>query len=257
MTEPVRVAVITPYYREPDDFLQRCIDSVAAQSHPCTHYMVSDGFPSECVARARVEHIRLPHGNADYGDTPRAIGSLQARRDGAQALVYLDADNYYLPDHVAALIDGWESHQRALDVLSTERLFIRPDGSEMPLREPLGAWLHCDTNCLFLANAGLLITELWATMPAAFHAFGDRVIWNALKARKLRIGHLPRPTVAYTTRWAAHYATVGEPLPPDVRDITPKMYEAAAWWHALPEAARLVHCHTLGFDPTPSLAPFR
>ncbi|MCW9040229.1 MAG: tetratricopeptide repeat protein, partial [Rhodospirillales bacterium] len=42
---PVKVAVITPYYGEDLEILKRCHDSVATQTHPCTHFMVADGRP--------------------------------------------------------------------------------------------------------------------------------------------------------------------------------------------------------------------
>ena len=31
----MRVAVVTPYYKEPREWIERCIASVAAQTHAC------------------------------------------------------------------------------------------------------------------------------------------------------------------------------------------------------------------------------
>jgi hypothetical protein len=39
----MRVAVITPSYRTPRAWLDQCVQSVADQSHRCTHFLVSDG----------------------------------------------------------------------------------------------------------------------------------------------------------------------------------------------------------------------
>ena len=48
---PHRVAVITPYYKEPLAQLRQCHDSVLAQSEPCLHVLVADGHP-----RRRINH---------------------------------------------------------------------------------------------------------------------------------------------------------------------------------------------------------
>jgi hypothetical protein len=42
----MRVAVITPYFKEPLEQLRRCHESVANQTHGETvHFMVADGHP--------------------------------------------------------------------------------------------------------------------------------------------------------------------------------------------------------------------
>ena len=45
--KPLRVAVITPYYREPLTMLRQCHDSVRTQTYPCTHFLIADGHPQE------------------------------------------------------------------------------------------------------------------------------------------------------------------------------------------------------------------
>src|SRR6266478_7359441 len=100
----LRVAVVTPYFRVPDEWLKQCHNSVAAQQHPCTHILVADGEPQQVAAEVSAEHIVLEKRHADYGDTPRLIGSQAAIRQGFDAIAYLDADNWYYPHHVASLI---------------------------------------------------------------------------------------------------------------------------------------------------------
>jgi hypothetical protein len=62
----LKVAVVTPYYQEPQDWLIQCHESVANQSYPCTHIMVADGYSNELVGRLGVLHIPLPRRHRDY-----------------------------------------------------------------------------------------------------------------------------------------------------------------------------------------------
>ena len=88
----MRIAIITPYYKEPTEVLRRCHDSVKAQTYPATHFMLADGHPNPEVDNWDVVHIKLPaHG--DSCDTPRAIGALSASAQGFDAISLLDADN--------------------------------------------------------------------------------------------------------------------------------------------------------------------
>ena len=60
----MRIAVVTPYYKEPTDILRRCHDSVMAQTCPVTHIMVSDGHPNPEVDQWNAIHVRLPVGKS-------------------------------------------------------------------------------------------------------------------------------------------------------------------------------------------------
>src|SRR5271169_5603963 len=71
---PVAVAVVTAYCREDVAVLRRCHQSVLAQTYPCRHIMVADGFPRQEIDTWNVEHVRLERAYADTGDTPRAMG---------------------------------------------------------------------------------------------------------------------------------------------------------------------------------------
>ena len=54
----MRVAVITPYYKEPEAWLARCLTSVREQSYPVTHFVVADGHPQAWVDEAGVRHLK-------------------------------------------------------------------------------------------------------------------------------------------------------------------------------------------------------
>src|SRR5579871_2244121 len=105
----LKVAVVTPYYKESPEVLRKCHESVLAQTHKCDHFLVADGHPSPLFAN-HPHHIILPHANGDNGNTPRAIGGLLAESQGYDAVAYLDADNWYEPTHIANLVAAQERH---------------------------------------------------------------------------------------------------------------------------------------------------
>jgi hypothetical protein len=74
------------------------------QSHACLHVIVADGFPREEVVRWPADHVILPREHSDIGSTPRLIGCYHAIGLGYDAVAFLDADNWYRDDHVAALV---------------------------------------------------------------------------------------------------------------------------------------------------------
>ena len=83
----MRVAVITPYFREPDAILRQCHASVRGQTHPCTHFLIADGHPNPLFSNdGATVHIALPKPNADNGNTPRAIGGILADQYGFDAV---------------------------------------------------------------------------------------------------------------------------------------------------------------------------
>src|SRR5205814_1150110 len=100
-----KIAVITPYCREPLDVLAQCHESVLAQGAEVDHFMVADGYPREEVNAWNARHVVLPLAHADGGSTPRAVGSILADAEGYDFIAYLDADNWYAPGHIASLLE--------------------------------------------------------------------------------------------------------------------------------------------------------
>ena len=98
------VAVITPYYREDTEKLRRCHESVLRQTGEVTHFMVADGFPNPEVDRWDVQHVSLGAAHGDNGNTPRGIGALLAFAQGFDAVAFLDADNWFVDNHISSLL---------------------------------------------------------------------------------------------------------------------------------------------------------
>lgn len=224
----MRVAVVTPYHTESEALLRQCHDSVMAQTHPATHFMVADGHPRSTVASWPVEHIVLPRAHADNGNTPRAIGSLSAISQGFDAIAYLDADNWYRPDHVALMV-GLCVGGAAIG--TANRTLHRLDGSLMYCDLSSDGRRHVDTSCVFLARRAFRLAPVWSLMPKNLSPQCDRIFWQTCLSSALPRAHSLETTVCFRTRYAAHYEYCGEPPPPGAL-TTWEVNAPIRWWRA-------------------------
>ncbi len=229
--DPLRVAVITPYYQEPVDVLRRCHDSVLEQTHPCTHFLVSDGSPHVEVADWQGEHIQLGRPHGDNGNTPRAVGSLSAMNRDFDAVAYLDADNWYWPQHIAAMVALYR--QTGVAICTASRTIHRGDGSVMYVDYECNGESHVDTSCLFFLRPAFRIMPYWATMPRQFGPICDRAMWQIILAHKLSSAHHAQPTVAFRTQYEFHYQRIGETPPPGAKSNAESTGSAWDWWDSL------------------------
>lgn len=214
----MKVAVITPYFKEPTEKLQRCIASVAAQDYPVVHYMVADGFPNESVARAPVKHIILPEPHGDYGNTPRGLGAISALNSGFEAFAFLDADNWFAPNHVSSLVGT--VRRTGAHVAYSGRKIVLPDGTQVDGRDPEdAAGVHVDTSAFFITSKAAFLLSYWAMMDPATAAICDRVMLAAIQATKTPIACSGLDTLYYESNYSVHYSMAGKPIPAAVHDV--------------------------------------
>jgi glycosyltransferase involved in cell wall biosynthesis len=222
----MKIAVITPYHKEPTEFLRQCHQSVLNQAVDSDHFFVADGCPNEELIRWNIRHVSLPQAHADFGDTPRGIGGMLADVEGYDFIAYLDADNWFHPNHLASLLSLWEATKA--DVCTSFRTFHTLDGTEMPIfdfdEESLD---HVDTSCYLLHRNSFDALDVWLRIPKRLHAVGDRVFLAGLKNKNHRFVSTKQKTVAYRTRYNAHYLAANMQPPPDAKDSEAK--EAYAW----------------------------
>lgn len=242
------IAVITPYYKESIDLLRQCHDSVMSQGVNATHFMVADGFAQSALNDWPIAHVSLNQAHADYGNTPRGVGSVLARSQGFDCVTYLDADNWYHAGHLRALLDLYE--QTGADVCCSQRTFHRMDGTMLPVEEVLEEQrIHVDTNCLMLGRAALGVLDIWHQMPKELSAIGDRVVFGAIRHRRFRTAFTQQRSVAYRTLHTHHYELAQEPMPADVKQ--PSWQPCVDW---LQTHQGVVRCEeTIGFWPMPYL----
>jgi glycosyltransferase involved in cell wall biosynthesis len=208
-----RIAVVTPYYKEPLEWLRQCHDSVLAQEVTADHFMVADGFPRQELAGWNVRHVVLPQAHGDGGSMARGIGGVLADGAGYDFIAYLDADNWLMPGHLASLL---ELHRTTgAPVCTSFRSFHKSDGTRLDVTEEAEDQLqHVDTSCFFLHRSTFNVLPLWSRIPAPLALLCDRVFLAALRNERFAILSTRRRTVAYRTLYELHYTGAGLAPPP-------------------------------------------
>ncbi|MBC1262505.1 glycosyltransferase [Synechococcus sp. BSF8S] len=220
-----RVAVVTPYHNEPVEVLRRCHESVLAQTVPCTHVLVADGPGHAEVAGWDCRHIVLGVGHADNGNTPRSLGGLAAMNEGFDAIAFLDADNWFAPEHLERAIATQQ--QGDWEVVFSGRHIVFPDGRRLTcLPEEERTRRHVDTSCIVLFAPAFSTLALWAQMPRLFAPQCDRVAFAQLMASH-RCGWSEAATVFFESWYAGHFLAAGL-LPPSNAKF-PHRHPEAAW----------------------------
>jgi hypothetical protein len=232
----MKIAVVTPYYREDPAILEQCHRSVAGQRAACTHVMVADGWPSAAVKTWAVDHVVLPRCHHDIGSTPRVIGSFHAIGLGFDGIAFLDADNWYDCDHIASLL---ELHARTgAPFLTSSRLLCRLDGSVMGKCHLTNATSFVDTSCMLLMHGAFGLIANWSLMPDYAQIISDRVFLSLARAAGIALAHSDRPTVHYRCGKSGIYDHFGETPPPGV-EPRPDYEGALRHWHAAGNPALL------------------
>jgi glycosyltransferase involved in cell wall biosynthesis len=119
MSRHVRVSIVTPFLN-PGVFLREAIESVLAQTCPDWELLlIDDGSTDGSTAIARAFAIVHPQriryvehaGHANLGaSASRNLGIARAR---GEFIAFLDADDVYLPDKLAAQVPLLEAHPDA------------------------------------------------------------------------------------------------------------------------------------------------
>ena len=139
MSEKVLASVIVPIYNV-EEYLRECVDSILSQTYTNLQIiLVDDGSPDHCGAicdeykakDARIEVIHKPNGGLVH------TRSYALERAGGDYYVFLDSDDYILPNALA----WYERHIYPIILLSPIVAQIRQ--REMPLQAPAKDWYIC------------------------------------------------------------------------------------------------------------------
>ena len=209
----MRVAVITPFHRPNIEWLAQCHASVRAQTHACTHIVISDGGGEMPLAGFTGEFLRLDHKHADYGETPRAVATMVAIGEGYDAIAYLDDDNWFEPWHIAKLLVLHQQTGAAICISPSTLHDL--DGQPMgPCTESDGL-NFTDTNCYLLFRPAFGLLSSWIVKPRQFMGLGhgDFYLWQTLARSGLPRALSDRAGVAYRTSWPIHYHRLGRNPP--------------------------------------------
>ena len=205
----MKVAVVTPYYKESRKTLWRCIASVANQTYDdVVHIMVADGYPQDWINDTTIHHIALPNvGN--FGDTPRAIGAAYAAGLDVDAIIFLDADCWLPPDHVYQLVGV--AINSCVGIVTCQRN-IWLDGEEMGICSESNGLGFNDTNCYLITKPYFSVCSAWAFKNQKDAIVGDRVFWNAVQRCGANIVRAVS-AVNYQSDYAHHYQMFGKEIP--------------------------------------------
>jgi glycosyltransferase involved in cell wall biosynthesis len=241
----LKVAVVTPYYREDEAVLSRCHESVLRQSYECHHILIADGHAKELFETSpRTQHIKLPLPHGDNGNTPRAIGGIVADRQGFDAVAYLDADNWYDPNHIEAMVAGQAA--RGDPLVACKRTFHDAAGRDLEIKEhEEEVYRHVDTSCWLVARPAFSLLRSWL-MPNALSPVCDRIFFHKVLHEGWRITAAECRTVHFQTNYLPHYRSAGIAPPPDAKDSADIMKRANDFLAS--EGGALAFRRALGFS---------
>lgn len=249
-----RYCVVTPYFKEDQVMLRRCMGSVRRQTVKVDHMLVADGFPQDWISAEPVRHLILDRPHADYGDVARGVGALVAVAEKYDGIGFLDADNWYDDDHVACCLAAVQDAP-ASAFAAAQRKFVRPDCSVMgpvrPAEVPHAE--HIDTNCYFFFPKSYHFLHYWCTIPQELSSSGDHLFYLLLKVHSLTPAVVPKPTVNYLCNFEHIYRHLGEEPPPGARGLV-DWNNQQAWINSLsPDELGLVRSLTgLGLVQNPA-----
>ncbi len=207
----MKICVVTPYFETQAAWLRQAHVSVRGQTIPAHHVLVCDGSGPAQIDAFAGTHIVLRRNYRDYGNTPRLIGCYSAVAGGADAIAFLDGDNWYQPDHLESLLRF--ARDNRLDACSSARMLYRPDGSLMTKCTTVNGRPYVDTNCLLVMRPAFQHMIAWVLHAQDVAAEVDQQVWSHLKHAGVRLGFLDKATLCYRTRHASHYRLMGE-MPP-------------------------------------------
>ncbi len=214
MSLNARYAIITPYYREDGNIIERCITSVRNQSMKADHFLISDGFPQDWIDDAGVRHFKLDRCHNDFGNTPRGVGALIAIGEEYDGIGLLDADNWLEHNHIESCIAAANSSPHTCDYVVAKRVMRRPDETIMPVLDEPG---HVDTNCFFFLRGSFSVIPHWAMMPRELAPACDRYFFEMIRRHPFGYATVFHPTVNYFCSYESVYRLIGETPPPGVK----------------------------------------
>jgi hypothetical protein len=162
--------------------LEQTIESVAAQTYPCKHYVFFDGVePRPLPNQVLVTHLPVKTGaNGMLNGGINAMSAFIAQED---LICWVDDDNWLEPNHVESLVEALGQNRWAY----TLRNLVEQDGSfyDHDDGESLGVWTgFVDANCYMVTrrNLATVIAHNWYTMGNNGINMGDRAMSAALRS---------------------------------------------------------------------------
>jgi len=214
----MKIAVITPYYKEPSNYLIKCHESVLNQSLISDHFFIADGHENKILNKLKIKHVVLPEAHLDNGNYARWFGSKIAKDSGYDFITYLDADNWFLENHLSSMYKKYLSSKfniitsfRFIFSLEEKLLYGMPERAELDLK-------HVDTSCYLLHKNVFDLIDIWKNMPKELSPCCDRVFFKGILSKKYSYVSTKLQTVAFRSQYKAHYLGANQPPPINAKD---------------------------------------
>lgn len=225
----MNIFCITPIYEPNIEYLRQNIESVRNQTIPVKHVLVFDGsqgfldvqeFNNKAISETKlnlegIEIIHLPEVHADYGDTPRFIGSISAFSRGADAVFWIDDDNWIEPTHAEIMSADLRETQ---PIATCQRNICTLEGEVMGECFETDPYKFIDMNCYMIYKSAKEICSVLWTMNSDLHIFDDKVLYASIRKNKIPFSYYKTPTVNYRTNFNFHYHYYKYPVPAGAKD---------------------------------------
>lgn len=212
---------ITPIYDPDVNYLKQNIESVRSQTVKTQHLLVFDGIPKnkeelyDNIDFTGIEVIELPKCHSDYGDTPRALGAISAFNRDADAVFWLDDDNWIEPNHAKIMTQELSNN---FPITTCQRNICTLEGEIMGLCFETNPNQFIDMNCYMIHKSVKNICSVLWLMNPEHHIFDDKVLFANIKQNKIPFKYYDTPTVNYRTNFNFHYQHYGFPIPESSKD---------------------------------------
>ena len=173
--------------------LQQAMDSVAAQTYPCEHYIFVDGMYEHDTFevnpgpnnKVRIIHkCALPVRTGGNGMMNGGIVAASAFLVQEDMICWLDDDNWFEPDHIEKLVEAKGDKPYAYSLRSLRNV----DGSFFANDDFESIGHHggfIDLNCYLMErNIAVQIAPLWYKTTGEL-MIGDRFVYQALRENNL------------------------------------------------------------------------
>ena len=200
----MKPAVITPYYQEDEKILRRSYLSVRNQSVSAQHFYIGDGVSNPLIDTWSVVHLSLPINSANNGNTPRCLGALLAASLGHNPIFFLDADNYYLVNHIQEALSIKELNPDA-DVIFSGRQILLDDGTIFCPAPEDRLRLFADTSTMCFFKSSFSALWLWGVIPKKLSPICDRIIYESISTMGLSTAWTEKQSMIFESHYKAHY----------------------------------------------------
>ena len=207
----MKICVITPYCQESVEWLMQANASVKTQTIEARHILVCDGSEPARIPDFQGTHIVLPRNHGDHGNTPRLIGCYNAiTAYDAEAIAFLDATDWYYPDHLRSLATIATNTQ--IDVIASARMLHRPDGTPMMKCPAVDGQNQMSPSCLLVLRPAFAHLLAWVLQREDTEADAGIDLWRRLRDSGARMAFVDRPSVAHQVQgWSSGDIAGGGP----------------------------------------------